>query len=225
MLSPEKKSMAIKKIIKDKGEKSGVVYLVRHGETRFNSTDHSKDKIRGWLDIPLDDAGKKEAEKVGKYFADKNIGKIYYSDLSRTAETAKIIDKYVKAPMVMTGTLRPWRLGELQGQSSTKVHPIIEKYVEDSKTSPDGGETWDKFKNRFLDRMRETLDEADKTGKNILLVSHYRNLKAAIAWDKAGMKENNVDFQTMCHGDLETAAILKFTKQGNKWNIEHVKIN
>jgi broad specificity phosphatase PhoE len=224
MLDNKKKRMVLKKVIDEK-KQPVIVYLVRHGATAFNSPDHKSDKIRGWIDVPLDEAGKKEAERLGKFFKDKNIASIWYSDLKRTNQTAHIMNKYTHSKCYSTSQLRPWNLGELQGQPSEVVHPDIVKYIKNPTTSPKGGESFDSFKTRYLNRLREFLDQAKKTGKNIALVEHYRNLKLARAWYDAGMKDDKFDYNAMVDGQLETGAVLKFTYNGKRWTAQHIKIN
>jgi broad specificity phosphatase PhoE len=226
MLSADKKKMVIKHALEKNGPDAGTVYLVRHGCTEFNSPNNSEDRIRGWLNVPLDRQGKEEADNIGKFLKDKKIDKIYYSDLDRTHETGEIINKYVKSKkMEGTSSFRPWNLGDLQGTSSQKAHSKLEKYIKAGDKAPKGGETWDSFASRFLDKLRDVLNEAAKTGKNIAIISHYRNLKLAQAWGADGMKNNMIKLDKMVHGDLETGAIIKFTENNGKWKLEHIKVN
>jgi broad specificity phosphatase PhoE len=42
------------------------IYIVRHGETQWNK----EEVFRGRKDIPLNEAGKRQAEQAGAYFVD-----------------------------------------------------------------------------------------------------------------------------------------------------------
>jgi len=70
---------------------------VRHGKTR-----EGKDKEG------LIKEGKKQALLLAKKFKNVKISKIYSSDLKRAKETAKIIEKELRIPPIITSTLREW---------------------------------------------------------------------------------------------------------------------
>ena len=61
-----------------------VVYLVRHGRTALNAAG----LLRGHLDVPLDDAGWAEAQRLGDLFRGLSLAWIVASPLARALETA-----------------------------------------------------------------------------------------------------------------------------------------
>jgi len=65
------------------------IYIIRHGETDNNK----KRVLQGRSDLPLNEAGAKQADKVKDYFAEKGIqfDKVYSSPLIRAVRTAQII--------------------------------------------------------------------------------------------------------------------------------------
>ena len=65
------------------------LYLMRHGETLFNS----QHKIQGWCDSPLTELGKKQANAARKYFEDNDIqfDYAYCSTSERCSDTLEII--------------------------------------------------------------------------------------------------------------------------------------
>jgi broad specificity phosphatase PhoE len=67
-----------------------VIFLIRHGNTEFNK----KKLFRGHFDVPLDNAGIKQAEETGKFLKVINFDVIFSSPLSRAFKTADIINKY-----------------------------------------------------------------------------------------------------------------------------------
>jgi len=72
------------------------IYVVRHGETDANVKEKVNDKN---VITPLNDLGKTQATKTGKYlkkFRCKNGCKIYASPSIRTKETAELIAKQLK---------------------------------------------------------------------------------------------------------------------------------
>ncbi len=60
------------------------IYLVRHGETQWNK----EEVFRGRKDIPLNEAGRKQAAQAGAYFAGIPVKRIVSSPLARSVETA-----------------------------------------------------------------------------------------------------------------------------------------
>ncbi len=62
------------------------IYLVRHGDY-----ENPRNILPGRLPLPLSDLGKEQAQKLQKFFSDKNIKTIYSSAVQRCKETAEII--------------------------------------------------------------------------------------------------------------------------------------
>ena len=66
----------------------GKLILVRHGHTPLNG--HGKDeRLRAWLDIPLDDQGMREGEEIAEKLSHLDVTGIYSSDLRRARQTAE----------------------------------------------------------------------------------------------------------------------------------------
>jgi broad specificity phosphatase PhoE len=62
-------------------------YFLRHGESEGNSAR----LIQGRGDYPLSEAGREQARLTAGWFADKHIGRLLSSPLSRAHETARIV--------------------------------------------------------------------------------------------------------------------------------------
>jgi broad specificity phosphatase PhoE len=195
-----------------------MIFIVRHGETGFNSPDTSKERVRGWLDVPLDDQGRGEAEKLGKWLEDKKITKIYADDLQRTVETGQIINKYLGVPLEATRALRPWNLGDLQGQVVDKVIPEMRRLSTNPDEPAKGGESFKVFAERYLTFLKKQMDK----NRNFVLVAHYRNLKLAKDWIDDGMKEVNP--VKAINGKLATGSILEIKPIGGKWEANYKSI-
>src|SRR5271165_5315886 len=98
----------IKYMLKPLEDNPYKIFVIRHGSTDFNSEDKHRDRIRGWIDIPLNEQGKEEARLALRNLIG-NLGEvdvIYCSDLTRTRQTANIVNSYYKAPIVYTKDLR-----------------------------------------------------------------------------------------------------------------------
>jgi broad specificity phosphatase PhoE len=67
--------------------KKTLVYFVRHGETDYNAVN----RIQGQINIPLNEAGLRQAECAGERLKSKHFDVIYSSDLDRAMVTAQKI--------------------------------------------------------------------------------------------------------------------------------------
>lgn len=163
-----------------------LVHLIRHGATDMNNhSDDSQDRIRGWIDVPLNDDGRKDAEKAAKKAGKAGIKVLVSSDLSRAKETADIIGKAIGVTPITTPKLRPWDLGKFAGTPSKEAFPKILPYVTDKQDDPvPGGESFNDFRDRAMQGLKLAVDKA--AGKPVGVVTHYRNLRLYGAWDEAG---------------------------------------
>lgn len=66
--------------------------MIRHGETEWNV----KGVFRGRVDVPLSDAGVKQAEALGNYLSEVDFEAIYSSPLKRSLDTAMAIARFQK---------------------------------------------------------------------------------------------------------------------------------
>lgn len=139
-----------------------MIYLIRHGQTHWNAIK----KIQGHTDIPLNEQGKKEAEKSAQKLINLNIHQIISSDLLRAKQTAEIINQYIQVPISFDARLRELCYGQLEACKSTEI----------SK------ETWDIFNtnpqklnaesfSQLYDRVKDFAKTID-TNQNLLIVTH-----------------------------------------------------
>lgn len=162
------------------------VDFIRHGSTALNNVNPGKDKIRGWVDVPLDDKGIKEAEKVGRALAllKTKPRVIFTSDLQRSSKTAHIISQMAQIPLAPPEHgLRPWNLGHFQGAESSEIAPQIRMFVDNAGQRVPGGESFNEFRTRFFSTMRGLLA---RTQFRMGIISHHRNERLLAATEKAG---------------------------------------
>ncbi|MCU1410139.1 MAG: histidine phosphatase family protein [Rhodoglobus sp.] len=75
-----------------------LLYLVRHGETDWNS----QRRIQGTTDIPLNDVGRGQAARTGLLLARRQWDAVVTSPLSRALETGSIIAGELGLPVPTT---------------------------------------------------------------------------------------------------------------------------
>lgn len=84
------------------------------------------ERLRGWLDVPLDGVGLEEAAKTAEEIGGLgSVDAIYCSDLRRARQTAEAFRRRTKAPVVATRDLRPWNLGVFCGQRVRDLLPFL----------------------------------------------------------------------------------------------------
>jgi broad specificity phosphatase PhoE len=191
----------------------GKLILVRHGKTVLNSLD-SAERLRGWMDIPLDEQGLREAEETAQRLSQYPVTHIYSSDLYRAQQTANAVAKATMAPIVHTSDLRPWNVGTLAGQRVQDILPILRQLeLDPSQPAPEGG--WFlQFCDRYLRKLEELLDIADRAEGCIVAVTHVRNLLAAPTLLRGGNKS-----LIPVKGGPKTGSLVWVEKNGEGWNL------
>src|SRR5258707_3909655 len=184
--------------------------FIRHGSTKFNTTvgdtppPGSMDRIRGHLDIPLDDRGREEAKKAGRKLCDLKAkpAMLVSSDLSRSVETAHIISRMCGIPVGGSlPSLRPWNLGKLQGQESATVAPIMTRLAHNpDQPAPGGGDSFHQFLQQFFGGLKQILAHPQR----IAIVAHHRNERAIAAMEKGNWQYPDLK-EFARHGDAPGA--------------------
>ncbi len=64
-----------------------LLVLVRHGESQWNL----ENRFTGWVDVPLTDTGRREAQRAGELLRGMHFDRAYTSVLQRAIETLDII--------------------------------------------------------------------------------------------------------------------------------------
>ena len=156
----------------------GKLILIRHGHTPLNS--HGKEeRLRAWLDIPLDEQGLQEAEETALQIAGYPVTAIYSSDLKRARQTAEAIRRTTRASVTTTDELRPWNLGVFGGQLLREIIPFLNLLNERPDLPAPNGESFHQFYARYSRRLAEMLAFAEQSSGYVVGVTHVRNLLAA----------------------------------------------
>lgn len=143
--------------------------LIRHGETDWNC----KKKYCGFLDININERGKRQARKLYKRLKDETIHKIYSSDRKRAIQTAGIIFKKLK--IEKAPELKEMHFGIFEGldyKQIMKNHPLIyKKWLKSpySITIPEG-ESLREFNKRVTKAIKKIV--ALNKNKTVALVCH-----------------------------------------------------
>lgn len=191
----------------------GKLLLVRHGHTALNRPGDDE-RLRSWLDIPLDETGLEEAAKTAGNLAKYPIREIYCSDLRRARQTAEVLRRHVKAPVRATNELRPWNLGAFGGQRVREILPFLNLLNRHPDLPAPGGESFYQFYGRYSYRLTALLNLAESSDGCIVAVTHVRNLLAAVVVIEGGNRA-----KVPVKGGPSTGTISVVEKVNNKWRI------
>jgi broad specificity phosphatase PhoE len=156
----------------------GKLILIRHGKTLLNSLDDAE-RLRGWMDVPLDEQGLNEAVETAAQVARHQIQEIYTSDLYRAQQTAAAVVQATGAPLLHTYDLRPWNVGTLAGQRVKDILPILQELKINPDLPAPGGESFAQFYKRYSAELWNLIEVAERSPNCIVAVTHVRNLLAA----------------------------------------------
>ena len=133
------------------------LFLVRHGNTRLNSTE----RFWGQTDVELGPDGIKQAKKLHDRLATEKIDTVYASSLRRTMATAEIITSRHQLDVIPCAELREINFGKIEGltyQEIDQLYPELTKswYTKTQIFRYPGGES---IKERVLMRIGGKLGE------------------------------------------------------------------
>jgi len=187
--------------------------IIRHGETTMNAR---QDRIRGWLNVPLDPNGRKQAATLGESLKNVALDGLISSDLDRAHETALIISQHTDVPVIgQTLMLRPWNVGQFTGVPSPECREELAEYAMDmpDKDIP-GGESFDTFRFRALTALLVLADTF--LGKTVGLVTHHRVERLIAAWKENGCPDSfEVHFPTFLQKGVPPGACWVFDMSGS----------
>ncbi len=149
--------------------KERTIYLVRHCRPDLPDTS----MCIGITDIPLSREGLKQAEKLKRYFSDKNINTIYSSPLRRAKRTAEIIADN-KFKVEIRKNLSELNMGKWDGMTFENIkQKYPQEYFERGENFEnyvvEGGESMSMCRNRVLAELWSIV--INSTG-NIIITAH-----------------------------------------------------
>lgn len=156
------------------------LYLVRHGATQLTA----EDRFSGAEGVELSEEGRHQAGRLSERLAHEAITAVYCSPLSRTVETAEILARPHRLPLVRRDGLREITHGRWEGLTRREVE---ERYAEEYAAweadpftfAPEGGESGLVVLARALPVIREIV--VSHQGAAVLVVSHKATLRLVLS--------------------------------------------
>ena len=148
------------------------IIAVRHGETAWNVDT----RIQGQLDVPLNEKGRWQAQRLARALAaSEPMAALYSSDLLRAWDTAQSIATTSGLVVVTETGLRERAFGQFEGKTFVELEDswpqeTLRWRQRDPDWAPAGGESLLEVRGRVLETV-ETL-AARHMGEQIVLVTH-----------------------------------------------------
>ena len=159
-----------------------VVFLARHGETRWNV----ERRFQGHLDSDLSERGLEQARRLGQRLAPEPLRAVYSSDLGRTRRTAEFVAGPHGLSVHTHAGLRVIDCGEWTGRMRSDVRSVpewaamMDRYRQrPSEHRMPGGETIRDVQARALAFLGEVASR--HSGQSIAVISHHVVVETMIA--------------------------------------------
>jgi broad specificity phosphatase PhoE len=153
-----------------------LLYLARHAQTASSAVD----SFNGQRELPLTEAGREQARRLGERLSGVRFAAVYRSPLGRTGDTAQLIAPSV-APQILPG-LTELAYGSWEGLSAKQARELdpasYDRWVADPETNgPPGGETAAQVAARALAALDEIRRRHEGSPAPVLAVSHKATIR------------------------------------------------
>lgn len=169
-------------------ERPGELVLVRHGETEWSKSGQHT----GRTDIPLTENGVAQAERAGRYLADRTFALALSSPLQRARRTAELVG----VDPELDEDLYEWDYGAYEGLTTPQIkvlrHGPWDLWTDGVPAGETPGENAAEVRvrvERVLNRVRPVLAEGD----DAIVVAHGHVLRAlGAAWIRLAPQDGAV---------------------------------
>ena len=199
-------------------EKSCTLYIVRHGETEWNT----QKIIQGHSDSSLTQKGLDQACDLREMFKDIKFDHVFSSDLLRAKRTAEVIAAQDKVEVKTTQALRERCFGRFEGKKFAEYTAELKELIEQMETLSQAEyakhkldpsiESDEELISRMIFFLRETA--LAYIGKNVLVVSHGGMIRALLIHLGFGTR------QELTPHAVQNCAYLKLVSDGTDFSIE-----
>ena len=162
-------------------------FILRHGETVTNA----EEKVRGWMDSPLNQTGMAQAHAAKKFLGEKPLKFIYCSPLLRAFMTADIASAPHKLMVYQHRGMLPWNTGMFAGMSKEDTKEAVKLFVGSRTVEIPNGESLEAFESRIFAFFGAALKLAQKNGLT-LWVCHNSTI-TALAHMMVGPDANHLE--------------------------------
>jgi probable phosphoglycerate mutase len=151
------------------------LYFVRHGESEANVLNMFSNRD---LEHELTERGRTQAASLAQKLAGRQGIRLYTSPIRRAAQTAEILAAALGIPYQVTGALREYDCGILEGRSDPTSWQIyraaFRKWTEQGHWEQriEGGESFAEMRDRFVPFLQEIIAQHEDSPGSLVLVGH-----------------------------------------------------
>lgn len=198
-------------------DKTVTFYLIRHGETVFNT----KGMAQGWCDSPLTKIGISQATSLGKGLADIKFASAYTSVSERAIDTANLVLENRDITPVLSENLKEMNYGELEAKPSEILFgDNFKRLVEPEGWSDVGGESWPELAERMKKEIDNIVDNS-KDGDNVLVSSHGMSI-LALADEIGSDSDIYKKFDETNESGLENCSVTMVEFKDDKYTLKSI---
>ncbi|OGW82821.1 MAG: hypothetical protein A2Z83_04450 [Omnitrophica bacterium GWA2_52_8] len=158
--------------------RSKKIYLIRHGSTPWTRAQ----RYQGRTDLRLNVRGRREIRSLIKLMEKPGPEKVYVSGLRRAAESAAILNKVWKVPLIVDLRLNELSFGRWEGQTGRQLIAAKDRryrsWCRGRDISPPGGESFRRLRRRIA-RFVKDLRAAPVT--RAAVVAHGGSIRMILA--------------------------------------------
>ncbi len=177
--------------------------LLRHGQTPMSV----QKRYAGRSDVPLTDAGVRQAAAAAKRLASAGLDVIVTSPLVRATRTAEEVAAVTGAQVVTEDGFRETDFGAWEGQTFAEVRERwpaeMAAWLADPAVPPPGGESFAEVSKRVTDALQHVLAGWER--QTVLIVSHVTPIKtlvaAALLAPPSSLYRMHLDVAALCEID------------------------
>ena len=186
------------------------VILVRSGETDWNAAH----RWQGWVEVPLNQTGILQAERLAQFIRNIGAQAVYASDLRRAQQTASIIADVLELDVKQDKRFRERDMGKWQGLTRTEMRNWYPSQFKELMANPPGYQIPGGESRREMEkRVRAGFDDAiDSDHELIVIVSHSSAIRGLLETIKE-------DFKYYQHNISNISTTMLHRTAEDKWEI------
>lgn len=191
------------------------ILLIRHGETDWNAERRWQGQYQ---DIPLNAAGRAQAQALARYLSAQPVDAIFSSDLIRTWETATILGAGLGITPQADSRWREVHVGLFQGHTGPELQTLYPDHWQAFSTRSNDyrfpeGESWQEVARRALAAFHELAAHPDY--HSVAVVSHGGTLRTLLT-------ELFQDSPEVNHLRFGNTSITTLRANGKGWELTEI---
>lgn len=206
-----------------------MLILIRHPQTGANvGAGKGGPLVRGWMDVPLDSTGMKDAQTTTRLIGNRNTAPpppqaVFTSDLQRAKALGEMLAKATGAKLIVTPGLRTWNVGQYAGKPVSQVKERLSALTRSGTEAPPGGEPHGAFLRRFLHTFQQIAKQARATNAVVAIVTHASGVRAIYSLLTSGTIDPKLsDGMAKAKDPVPPGGFVVLTPSGGSWKWGHV---